>query len=326
MCIVRSANGAGGALVTWKTEIQLMKKKHLCLSLLVCCLVAGFALAQTAPTVTPTMRAEANRFFQQKDWANAELAYREITQREPANAGAWNRLGQALHAQRKSEPAVAAYQRALAIAQQPAVMYNVAAAHARLKQNEQSLEWLAQAAQAGFDQRDHLQTDEDFAALRQDARFIAAAARIERNAKPCSAKPEARQFDFWLGEWNVQLPNGQPAGTNRVELLLGDCVLMENWTGNGGLQGKSFNFFHAGLGKWHQTWVDSKGGALFFSGEFKDGAMRLSGENVGADGKKAWQRMTFTPLAANKVRQLWEQSEDGGKTWTTVFDGLYLKK
>jgi hypothetical protein len=33
--------------------------------------------------------------------------------------------------------------------------------------------------------------------------------------RPCSA-PEHRQFDFWLGEWQVTGPSGKVAGTNSI--------------------------------------------------------------------------------------------------------------
>ena len=144
-------------------------------------------------------------------------------------------------------------------------------------------------------------------------------------AKPCGAKPEYRQFDFWIGEWDVEA-GGKPAGTNSVRLILGDCVIFENWKGAGGMTGKSFNIYNAAIGKWQQTWVDSSGNALEFYGEFKDGAMRLVGEKPGPNGAKIINKLTFFPLEGGRVRQLWESSQDGGKTWTTVFDGLYIRK
>src|SRR5215475_13918500 len=104
-------------------------------------------------------------------------------------------------------------------------------------------------------------------------------------AKPCGAKPEYRQFDFWIGEWDVEA-GGKPAGTNSVRLILGDCVIFENWKGAGGMTGKSFNIYNAAIGKWQQTWVDSSGNALEFYGEFKDGAMRLVGEKPGPNSAK----------------------------------------
>ena len=144
-------------------------------------------------------------------------------------------------------------------------------------------------------------------------------------AKPCSSKPENRQFDFWIGEWDVEV-GGRQAGTNSVQLILGDCVIFENWTGARGMTGKSFNIYNSARGKWQQTWVDSTGSVLELYGEFKDGAMRLVGEQRGPNGGKVINKLTFFPLEGARVRQLWESSQDDGKTWSTVFDGLYIRK
>src|SRR5215510_325419 len=153
--------------------------------------------------------------------------------------------------------------------------------------------------------------------------------KSQSNSQPqinlCRAKPEYRQFDFWIGEWDVQA-GGKPAGTNSVRLILDDCVIFENWKGAGGMTGKSFNIYNASIGKWQQTWVDSAGNALEFYGEFKDGAMRLVGEKPGPNGAKIINKLTFFPLEGGRVRQLWESSQDDGKTWNTAFDGLYIRK
>ncbi len=143
---------------------------------------------------------------------------------------------------------------------------------------------------------------------------------------PCKSRPEHRQFDFWVGEWDVLNPQGQQAGTNSVQLILNDCVVFENWTGARGANGKSFNVYNAAKGKWQQTWVDNFGGILELFGEYKDGAMRLNGERKGADGRVTLSRLTFTKLDGGRVRQLWEQSADDGKTWTVAFDGTYVRK
>jgi hypothetical protein len=143
---------------------------------------------------------------------------------------------------------------------------------------------------------------------------------------PCKSRPEYRQFDFWVGEWDVLNPRGQQAGTNSVQLILGDCVVFENWTSARGSDGKSFNVYNAAKGKWQQTWVDGSGGVLELLGEYRDGAMRFSGETKGGDGKVRLERLTFTKLDGGRVRQFWEQSADGGKTWTVAFDGMYVRK
>jgi hypothetical protein len=37
-------------------------------------------------------------------------------------------------------------------------------------------------------------------------------------------------------------------------------------------------------------------------------------------------RITWSKLERARVRQFWEVSEDGGKTWTPAFDGIYIRK
>ncbi|MDH3459056.1 MAG: hypothetical protein OER90_19620, partial [Gemmatimonadota bacterium] len=52
----------------------------------------------------------------------------------------------------------------------------------------------------------------------------------QQQAGPCSA-PEYRQFDFWLGTWNVETKDGKTAGTNHITQILNGCALREEWTG-----------------------------------------------------------------------------------------------
>ena len=141
---------------------------------------------------------------------------------------------------------------------------------------------------------------------------------------PRPLPPESRQFDFWIGEWNVTTPDGRPAGISKIEPIAGHTGLLENWTGAGGGSGKSLNAYNRAKKQWQQFWVGG-GGVLELSGGLVEGRMVLSGEHdVG--GKRMLERITWTPNPDGSVRQHWEQSTDGGKTWSTAFDGLYRKK
>ena len=142
---------------------------------------------------------------------------------------------------------------------------------------------------------------------------------------PCSA-PEYRQFDFWIGEWEVTTPQGQPAGTNSIQPILNGCVLYESWKGASGSDGHSHNMYDRTRGVWHQTWVDNSGLLLRIEGGLKDGKMVLSGETLTPNGPTL-QRITWSVEDENGdvVRQLWETSADGGTTWTVAFDGTYRK-
>jgi hypothetical protein len=153
----------------------------------------------------------------------------------------------------------------------------------------------------------------------------AAAAPAQAERYPCKSDPKNREFDFWVGNWNVTV-QGQQAGTNDIQLILGDCVLFENWVGARGSTGKSFNFYDAAEDHWRQIWVDDRGGVIEFTGEVRDGSMYYTATtNNPTNGEVTEHKLTFTPNADGSVRQHWEQSKDEGANWQTVWDGLYVK-
>ena len=149
---------------------------------------------------------------------------------------------------------------------------------------------------------------------------------------PCPTMPEARQFDFWIGTWDVtpwqvaQPTAQQKLGVNEVYPILEHCVISENWTGARGGMGKSYNFYDTNLRKWRQVWMADSGGPLDYTGELEDGAMRFLGWNLDAAGKRLEQRLTFFAIAPDTVRQLFEQSADGGTTRKPTFDGRYVRR
>ncbi len=132
-----------------------------------------------------------------------------------------------------------------------------------------------------------------------------------------------RQFDFWQGEWNVATADGKLVGRDRVEKDYGGCVLQEHWTSVDGGTGGSVTIYDMSRKLWHQTWVDSTGTLVVLEGGLKDGRMVMTGEMT-QDGKRVQDRMSWTP-DGGKIRQLWETSNDGGKTWKTIFDVYYSK-
>ena len=139
--------------------------------------------------------------------------------------------------------------------------------------------------------------------------------------RPCSSA-EYRQFDFWLGEWDVA-EKGKPAGVNRITAILGGCAVREEWKGASGLTGTSLNMWDSGKRRWTQTWVDDKGNVLLLSGGRQGPKMVLEGDTTDGKGGTVKNRISWSPLEAGRVRQIWETSTDGGKTWETEFDGDY---
>ena len=141
----------------------------------------------------------------------------------------------------------------------------------------------------------------------------------------CVSTPEHRQFDFWIGEWDV-FQGEQKVAESSIQNILDGCVIYENYSQADGYTGRSFNFYDRHLRKWRQTWVDATGMVSEFAGEIKDGNLFYEGESHYSDGTKALRRMTFTKLAQDRVSQVSEISRDGGKTWKPYYDLLYARK
>ncbi len=81
---------------------------------------------------------------------------------------------------------------------------------------------------------------------------------------PCTLA-EQKQFDFWVGEWDVSWPGNQPGetlhATNSIQRILDNCVVEENFQAEAPpppLHGKSLSLFDARSGKWKQTWWTTK--------------------------------------------------------------------
>ncbi len=141
---------------------------------------------------------------------------------------------------------------------------------------------------------------------------------------PACKEPEFRQFDFWMGEWTVKTPDGKEAGQSKITRVAGDCALREEWSGKGGNDGTSLNYFEQKTGKWHQDWVGGDGSILHLSGGLEGKAMVMREESE-SQGGKSWNEISWTPQPDGKVRQVWKVSSDG-KTWKTIFDGIYEKR
>ena len=148
---------------------------------------------------------------------------------------------------------------------------------------------------------------------------------------PCG-QPEQKQFDFWVGAWDLTWPGDKAGeiarGTNSVKRVLDGCVVEENFNGGTAmhLRGISVSLFDTRSGKWKQTWVDNEGGYLDFIGEFKDGQMVLQREATRPDGTKALQRMVYKNITPNDFDWSWERSLDGGKTWQVLWPIHYKRK
>ena len=144
--------------------------------------------------------------------------------------------------------------------------------------------------------------------------------------KPCSA-PEASQFDFWIGDWDLTW-NDTSHGTNSIHKIMGGCTVSENfYDPSMNYSGNSWSVFNPRLGIWQQTWVDNQGGYIALKGKFENGEMTLTTDTRKApDGKDVIFRMVFYNIASNKFDWRWESTKDNGSTWKTNWLIHYKRK
>lgn len=143
---------------------------------------------------------------------------------------------------------------------------------------------------------------------------------------PGCKSPQHRQFDFWVGKWDVY-PTGKDKQVARslIENLYDGCVIRENWMPFSGTPGGSLNTYDPDDGKWHQVWMDASNARVSFDGEYDGERMILTGLWKGAQkpGEVGLVRMTYTRLPGDEVRQFGEISTDQGATWKPFFDFTY---
>ena len=141
--------------------------------------------------------------------------------------------------------------------------------------------------------------------------------------------PECHQFDFWIGSWKAvwqDSSGNRYEGKNSIDKVLDDCVIMENFDGNPGIdfKGKSFSVYNKKTKTWQQTWVDSNSGYMLFSGRMQNDKMILSRE-VETENGKVLQRMVFYNITKDSFDWNWEASIDNGLNWKLNWQIHYSK-
>jgi hypothetical protein len=144
-------------------------------------------------------------------------------------------------------------------------------------------------------------------------------------ASPACTSPETRQFDFWVGTWDVYATSrpDQKVATSLIEKLYHGCAIRENWMPLNDNPGGSMNAYSPEKKQWRQFWADSNGGSAAFSGGWNGKSMILTGTWPQPGHPTQITRMTYTPLSDGQVEQVGVTSDDAGKTWQASFDFIY---
>jgi hypothetical protein len=294
---------------------------------LVCTILLCAAWCAVADTSNTSIAAD--QAYSAKQWPQASHLYQQLSTEQPGNALWWLRLGDSYRHVGNYDGARQALAEAEHRGYQPMVVKMFQAmTEAAAGNNDKALALIDELGDAGFPAYRTLDEDDAFASLKSSPRFLAARQKMMLAAEPCKhpeANPEYRQFDYWVGDWDVYNKFGAPSGHNRVRLILGDCVVEENWASRLGGEGKSFSKYNPHSRRWEQYWVDDQGDTTFFHGKLEGTNLVFHSETTDSDGTTTMRRLTFFRLGPDKVRQFSEMSMDGGKTWSPEYDLTYIR-
>jgi hypothetical protein len=144
-----------------------------------------------------------------------------------------------------------------------------------------------------------------------------------------SLPAESRQFDFWIGEWDVNLRIRQPDLTwadqiravAQIYPILNGKAVLELWSDarEAGIKGYSLRHFDTAREEW-VLWLNwpgpNRSGSASLSGTFRHGRGEFFARQATQDGGERISRYTFSDIAQDRLR--WDDafSTDGGESWT----------
>jgi ketosteroid isomerase-like protein len=140
--------------------------------------------------------------------------------------------------------------------------------------------------------------------------------------RPSCRNPEFRQFDFWIGDWDVfEAGREIPIARARIGSILNGCVLQEDYRASDGHEGQSLTTYDMARNVWHQTCMTSGGTLLQIEGKLQEGEMVMSGKNQQGE----VVRGVWKPLSG-EVHEIAAKSADAGKTWQPWFDIVFRRR
>jgi hypothetical protein len=142
---------------------------------------------------------------------------------------------------------------------------------------------------------------------------------------PACESAEHKQFDFWVGEWDVfRSDTNQLVARSLIEKLYGGCAIRENWMPlNGFGAGGSLNSYRPEEKHWRQVYTGSANGWADYVGGIMGKAMVIEGTQIMPTGKATPVKITYEPGADGSVVQTGYQSADGRVTWQVNYQFVY---
>lgn len=265
--------------------------------------------------------------FEEERWEDVIVEYRAILEASPEDRLSLLRIAQAERELGRNEEALATLEQARTV-NAPEGMLELERARnlLALGRADDALGALTIADHAGLRALDLLENGDEFDAVRGDRRFQEVHRNVRARVYPCETIPAAREFDFWIGRWEVRQPNGTLLGYDTITKRDGGCTIHEQWEGTSGSSGTSMLFYQPSREQWRQVWVGSGGTLVDVTGGSVEDGMHLEGTIEYADqGRVVAFRGTWTVAPDGRVRQRMEEFNLGSESWTLWFDGFFRR-
>jgi hypothetical protein len=271
---------------------------------------------------------DAAALFAAEKWREAADAYTSVVASDPDDPTAWLRLAVSARHVERYDTALEALVKAEALGSN-AIQIGVERVRIDVLKGDTdaAVQGLQGLVDNGFTALAFIRNDPILGSMAGNEAFEKLTADLEKTAYPCEHDPKFREFDFWIGEWDVHVASGQLAGSNVISREQRGCYLSEKWTSASGGGGDSINYVDKMTDEWVQIWNDASGGQINIRGGLTDNGMLLVGtlHDVASNTTKPFRGL-WTPLPDGRVRQFFEQSDDGGETWVSWFEGFYTRK
>ena len=148
-----------------------------------------------------------------------------------------------------------------------------------------------------------------------------------------TAPPEAHQFDFLIGHWEIELT---PKVSGMAALIHGAPRLVGSWkawpafdgfgiedelrvidaSGNPATLNHGLRMYDANKGQWLISGLDVyRALTSQASGRWQDGEMHVNGAGSHRDGTRYLSRTRFFEITQDSFRMQQDRSTDGGDTW-----------
>ena len=155
---------------------------------------------------------------------------------------------------------------------------------------------------------------------------------------------EAKQFDFLLGQWDLQVHpkvsslaamiHGAPklGGTMKAWRVLEgvgieDEMRIVDASANPISLTRALRIYAKADARWKVSGVDATHGRVSeSSGQWQNGEMRLEGRATDAEGKPVITRTRYFEISADAFRMQQDRSSDGGQTWEDAVLAIDAKR